>query len=396
MGEPTYVNRGFGLKQAIKGRLARDYHSDLVARMRGQGLRLDAGGLSFRLAREFGFCYGADRAVEYAYETREKFPDRRIFVTGEIIHNPGVNQRLRDMEIRLLDGSADGACAKDLRGGDVVILPAFGVPLGEMEALRATGAVLVDTTCGSVLNVWKNVENFARDGFTALIHGKYDHEETRATSSRALKHALGRYVVVRDLVESEVVCRYILGRGEREAFLDRFAAAVSPGFEPDRDLERIGCANQTTMLSSESLAIAGRVRAAMAARWGDDEAAKRFRSFDTICSATQERQDALIGLLGEVPLDLMIVIGGYNSSNTTHLVEIAIAKVPTYHIRSADGLESGERIRHRPLGGGEEVVTEGWLPGTPVTIGLTAGASTPDIEIEKVIRRIASFRDLTV
>jgi 4-hydroxy-3-methylbut-2-enyl diphosphate reductase len=364
--------------------------------MRAQGFRLDAGDLSFRLAREFGFCYGVDRAVEYAYETREKFPDRRIFITGEIIHNPGVNQRLRDMEIRLLTRDPDGTRFEDLRGGDVVILPAFGVPLGDMEALRATGAVLVDTTCGSVLNVWKNVENYARDGFTAVIHGKYDHEETHATSSRALRYAGGRYIVVRDLEEAEAVCRHIEGRGDREEFLHRFAAAASPGFDPDRDLERIGCANQTTMLSSESLAIAGRVRAAMAARFGDDEAARRFRSFDTICSATQERQDALIGLLAETALDLMVVIGGYNSSNTTHLVEIAIAKVPTYHIRSAGCLTSGEQIRHQPLGRRDEVVTHGWLPRSPATIGLTAGASTPDVEIEKVIRRIASFRGLTV
>ena len=396
MGESRYVNRGFGLKQAIVGKLARDYRSEVVERMRTGGFRLDAGDLSFRLAQEFGFCYGVDRAVEYAYETREKFPDRRIFLAGEIIHNPGVNQRLRDMGIRFLDGSADGARIPDLEPGDVVILPAFGLPLGDMELLRATGAVLVDTTCGSVLNVWKNVENFARDGFTALIHGKYDHEETRATSSRALKHPLGRCIVVRDPAETGQVCDYIEGRGDRAAFFDRFTRAISPGFDPDRDLDRIGCANQTTMLSTESLAIAERVRASMIARFGADEAAKRFRSFDTICSATQERQDALHALLGKVPLDLVVVIGGYNSSNTTHLVEIALEKVPAFHIRSASCLDSADAIRHQPFGKREEIVTHGWLPAGPVTIGLTAGASTPDVEIEMVIRRIASFRDLSV
>jgi 4-hydroxy-3-methylbut-2-enyl diphosphate reductase len=396
MGEPKYVNRGFGLKQAISGRLVRDYRSQLLERMRAEGYRLDVGDVSFRLAREFGFCYGVDRAIEYAYETREKFPERRIFVTGEIIHNPGVNQRLRDMGLRFLDGTAEGARTGDLHGGDVVILPAFGVPLGVMEDLRATGAVLVDTTCGSVLNVWKNVENFARDGFTALIHGKIDHEETRATSSRALKHPLGRYVVVRDLQETAWVCDYIEGKGDREAFLRRFAPAVSPGFDPDRDLDRIGCANQTTMLSTESLAIAERVRASMIARFGADEAAKRFRSFDTICSATQERQDALHALLAKVPLDLVVVIGGYNSSNTTHLVEIALEKVPAFHIRSASCLDGPDTIRHQPFGKREEIVAHGWLPPGPATIGLTAGASTPDVEIETVIRRIASFRDVSV
>jgi 4-hydroxy-3-methylbut-2-en-1-yl diphosphate reductase len=396
MGESKYINRGFGLKQAIVGKLARDYRSEVVERMRAEGFRLDAGDLSFRLAQEFGFCYGVDRAVEYAYETREKFPDRRIFLAGEIIHNPGVNQRLRNMGIRFLDGSADGARIADLEPGDVVILPAFGLPLGDMESLRGTGAVLVDTTCGSVLNVWKNVENYARDGFTALIHGKYDHEETRATSSRALKHTLGRCIVVRDPAETEQVCDYIEGRGNRAAFLERFGRAISPGFDPDRDLERIGCANQTTMLSTESLAIAERVRASMIARFGADEAAKRFRSFDTICSATQERQDALHALLGKVPLDLVVVIGGYNSSNTTHLVEIALEKVPAFHIRSASCLDGPDAIRHQPFGKREEIVTHGWLPPGPATIGLTAGASTPDIEIEMVIRRIASFRDLSV
>ncbi len=396
MGEPRYVNRGFGLKQAIVGKLARDYRSEVVERMRAGGHRLDTGDISFRLAQEFGFCYGVDRAVEYAYETREKFPDRRIFLTGEIIHNPGVNQRLRDMEIRFLDGSPDGERVEDLHPGDVVILPAFGVPLGDMESLRATGAVLVDTTCGSVLNVWKNVENYARDGFTALIHGKYDHEETRATSSRALKHPLGRYIVVRDLEETALVCDYIMGRGDRAAFLARFGRATSPGFDPDRDLERIGCANQTTMLSTESLAIAGRVRAAMIDRHGLEEAGRRFRAFDTICSATQDRQDALHALLAEVPLDLVVVIGGYNSSNTTHLVEIALEKVPAYHIRSASCIEDADALRHQPFGSRAEVVARGWLPAGPVTVGLTAGASTPDVEIEKVIRRIAALRGLSV
>ncbi len=396
MADSKYVTRGFGLKQAIAGQLAHDYRSEIVDRMRAEGFRLDAGDLSFRLAREFGFCYGVDRAVEYAYETREKFPDRRIFITGEIIHNPGVNRRLRDMGVLLLGSPPGGVGVNGLRADDVVILPAFGVPHDEMESLRARGVVLVDTTCGSVLNVWKNVENFARDGFTALIHGKYRHEETRATASRALEHPLGRYVVVRDLHETRFLCDHIEHRGDRAAFLSRFASAVSPGFDPDLHLARIGCANQTTMLSTESLAIAALVRAAMVARWGEAEAALRFRAFDTICSATQERQDALAGLLREASLDLMIVIGGYNSSNTTHLVEIAIGRVPTYHIRFAGCIESDETIRHQPLGRHEEAVAHRWLPPGPVTIGLTAGASTPNVEIEQVVRRIASFRGLSI
>lgn len=395
MRDPKYVNRGFGLKQVIGGQLVRDYHSALVERMRSNGYRLDVGELSFRLAREFGFCYGVDRAIEYAYETREKFPDRRVFITGEIIHNPGVNQRLRDMGIRFLDGPAESRFAC-LEPDDIVMLPAFGVPLSDMTELRARDVTLVDTTCGSVLNVWKNVENYARDGFTALIHGKVDHEEIRATASRALKHPGGAYVVVRDREEAGLVCDRIEERGDPSAFARRLAGALSPGFDPDRHLERLGCANQTTMLSSESLAIAEMVRASMIRRHGPEEASRRFRAFDTICSATQERQDALIALLNSDRIDLMLVVGGYNSSNTTHLVEIALEKVPTFHVRSADGLESPDSLLHQPLGCRSETRETGWLPSGNVVIGLTAGASTPNVELERVIRRVSAFRGIDI
>ena len=395
MSESRYVNRGFGLKQVISGQLVRDYHSPLVERMRAEGFRLSVGDLTFHLAQEFGFCYGVDRAVEYAYETREKFPDRRVYITGEIIHNPGVNRRLIEMGIRFLDGSDAGASIDALGPEDVVILPAFGVTTDMMARLKGRNAILVDTTCGSVLNVWKNVEKYARDGFTALIHGKFDHEETRATASRALKYDPGRYLVVRDMEEAAVLCDYVRGRGDREAFVARFARASSPGFDPDLDLERIGCANQTTMLSSESLAIAEAVRRALVERWGDEEAARRFRAFDTICSATQERQDALYAMLSTHRLDLVLVIGGYNSSNTTHLLEIGLEKgVPTWHIQTAACLESAQRLRHQPLHARAETHAHGWLPPGPLAIGVTAGASTPNSEIEAVVRRVASFRGL--
>ena len=396
MGDDRYVNKGFGLKQAIGGQLVRDYHSEVVDRMRAEGFRLDAGGVTFRLAQEFGFCYGVDRAVEYAYETREKFPERRIFITGEIIHNPGVNQRLQDMGIRFLDGRDGDATYDGLRDEDVVLLPAFGVPLDQMALLRRKNCILVDTTCGSVLNVWKNVDKYARDGFTALIHGKYDHEETRATASRATKHPEGHSIVVRDMEEAWAVCEQIELRGDRERFLARFARALSPGFDPDHHLERIGCANQTTMLSSESLAIAGTIRAAMERRFGPEETAKRFRSFDTICSATQERQDAVHALLREHTLDLMLVIGGYNSSNTTHLVEIAAERVPAFHIQTVECVEDARSLRHQPLGSRVESIARDWLPEGAVVVGVTAGASTPNSEIGKVVGKIASFRGVTV
>ncbi len=325
--EQTYFRKGFGLRGAIEGALTADYHSRVVDAIRGAGYALRVGDLTFRLAGEFGFCYGVDRAVEYAYETRTKFPGKRTFLVGEIIHNPHVNHKLEAMGVRFLHrpdgGEFDfGAITPD----DVVILPAFGVTVKDFERLRALGCVLVDTTCGSVLNVWKRVESYARDGFTALIHGKHYHEETKATSSQVTKYPGGKYVVVRDMAEARVVCDYIEGAGSPtghggERFVAQFAEKMSPGFDPDRDLERVGVANQTTMLSGESLAIAAEIGKSLGLRWGEAALADHFRTFDTICSATQERQDAVLKLIAE-PLDLMVVIGGYNSSNTTHLAAI--------------------------------------------------------------------------
>jgi 4-hydroxy-3-methylbut-2-en-1-yl diphosphate reductase len=391
VSENAYFQRGFGLKEAIGPELIADYHSRIVDRIKSEGHRLVSGEITFLLAREFGFCYGVDRAVEYAYETRRRFPDRAIYLTGEIIHNPHVNSRLKQMGIRFLrEPEGGGAGLETVREEDVVILPAFGVSVQEMAGLREKACVLVDTTCGSVLNVWKNVDRFVSAGFTALIHGKYAHEETRATASRTTRYPGGRYLVVRDGDEAEKVCDYIRRGGDRSAFRDRFAHASSPDFDPDRHLERIGVANQTTMLSSESLAIQAMIRSALADRHGEASLPERFRSFDTICSATQDRQDAVTALLASRP-DLMIVIGGYNSSNTNNLAAIASGSVPTYHIEDASCIESSGIIRHQPGGLHHEVSTTGWLHGGPVTIGLTAGASTPNNRIGEVIEAISSL-----
>jgi 4-hydroxy-3-methylbut-2-en-1-yl diphosphate reductase len=398
--EQTYFRKGFGLKGAIEGALSADYHSRVVDAIRASGYSLEIGDLTFRLAGEFGFCYGVDRAVEYAYETRTKFPGKRTYLVGEIIHNPHVNQKLAAMGVELLhrpegrDGEFDFSA---VTADDVVILPAFGVTVRDFERLRAVGCVLVDTTCGSVLNVWKRVESYARDGFTALIHGKNYHEETKATSSQVNKYAGGKYLVVRDMSEARIVCDYIEGTehgaGSTQRFLEQFMGKMSPGFDPDRDLQRVGVANQTTMLSGESLAIAAEVGKSMARRWGADGAKEHFRTFDTICSATQERQDAVLKLIAE-PLDVMVVIGGYNSSNTTHLAAICNEKVTTYHIEDAAciDLENGS-IRHRPVGiHSSEERHEHWLPAGPLRIGITAGASTPNNKIGETIERIAALR----
>jgi 4-hydroxy-3-methylbut-2-en-1-yl diphosphate reductase len=391
-----YFRKGFGLKADVQETLATDYSGRLVDLLQTRGYALSAGDVTVRLAREFGFCYGVERAVEYAYQTRTKFPDRRILLVGEIIHNPHVNARLREMGVEILIPSAAGFDYAAITPQDVVILPAFGVPMKDFQTLRALGCVMVDTTCGSVLNVWKRVEAYARDGLTSLIHGKHYHEETRATASQAETHPGAHWIVVRDMAEAKIVCEYIEGRGDREAFLAKFAPAVSPGFDPDLHLRRIGVANQTTMLASESLAIGEEVGNAIERARGADARAVDFRSFDTICSATQDRQDAVKELLAE-PLDVMVVVGGYNSSNTISLAAICAEHVTTYHIEDAEAIDpEGGTIRHKPIGR-EEEVSESWMPAHgAVRIGLTAGASTPNNKIGETVARIFASRGTDV
>jgi len=381
--------KGFALREAVAGELSADYHSSLVESIKAAGYRYESGRLTIHLAREFGFCYGVDRAVDYAYQARHKFPDRAVYLTGEIIHNPHVNDKLRSLGIRFL--TDPGEDRSRLGPGDVVILPAFGVTVRVLEGLQRQGCTLVDTTCGSVLNVWKNVRRYAQDGFTSVIHGKVHHEETQATASQALQYPEGRYLVVLNRRETEEVCEYIRGGGNRAAFLARFAHAASPGFDPDCHLAHIGLANQTTMLASESLEIAELLRRAVADRYGEESLAGRFRAFETICSATQDRQDAIIELLQRERMDLMVVIGGYNSSNTCNLARIGAARLPTYHVADIDALLSPTGIRHRQTNG-EETVTTGWLPPAgPLSVGLTAGASTPDNIVGLVIERLSEF-----
>jgi 4-hydroxy-3-methylbut-2-enyl diphosphate reductase len=391
---PLIFRKGLDLKHEVAGTLAESYHSDLVAAIKDSAYQYASGRLTIHLAREFGFCYGVDRAVDYAYQARKRFPDRPVVLTGEIIHNPHVNDQLRAQGIRFL--SDPGESIDALTPNDVVILPAFGVTMEMLEELDRRGCTLVDTTCGSVLNVWKNVKRYAADGFASVIHGKYWHEETRATASQASHERNGHYLVVLNRDEAEEACRYIRGGGDRAVFLARFEPALSPGFDPDRDLQRIGCANQTTMLSSESLEIGEMFRAAMRDRYGEAEMAARFRAFDTICSATQDRQDAVAALLDEQPLDLMIVIGGYNSSNTCNLARMCEPRLPTYHIAEADCLMSAFEIRHKPVGRKDEAVSAGWLPaGGEVVIGLTSGASTPDNLVGMVVRRLDDLANLS-
>lgn len=392
---PVIFRKGLELKEAVAVDLARDYHSALVETLCQNDFTFRAGRLTVHLAREFGFCYGVDRAVDYAYQAKKRFGDRRVFLTGEIIHNPHVNNKLRTAGIRFLSDEHENTAT--LTADDVVILPAFGVTVGALERFSEIGCTLVDTTCGSVLNVWKNVARYAQQGFTAVIHGKVHHEETRATASQALKFPRGRYLVVLDKVEAAVVCDYIRIRSghDRTAFLRHFADSISAGFDPDEDLVRIGVANQTTMLMSESLEIAEMFRAAMVQRYGAPAVDDHYRAFDTICSATQERQDAVLSLLDGHRLDLMVVIGGYNSSNTCNLANICARRVPTFHVADPSCLVSVDAIRHRPVTPpgsgrkGSEETAGGWLPSSGhVTLGLTAGASTPNNIVGLVVERL--------
>src|SRR3954463_15023540 len=381
----TYFRKGFGLKSEVQDDLAADYDGRVVDLLKKQEYLLTVGDVTIHLAREFGFCYGVERAVEYAYQTRRKFPDRQIYLVGEIIHNPHVNDRLEQMGVVILERQAtdNGQEHFDfsmVQPEDVVIMPAFGVTIEDFAALREKGCVLVDTTCGSVLNVWKRVESYAREGFTALIHGKYYHEETRATASQVRKYPNGHYLVVRNMEEAQLIFGFIEGRVSRDDVLKKFAPhAVSPGFDPDLHLKQIGVANQTTMLASESLAIAAEVGAAIERARGTEARARDFRSFDTICSATQERQDAVKELLQE-PLDAMVVIGGFNSSNTISLTALCAEQVPSYHVETPEAIDPEAGTIHHRLAGvtHHEATTDDWLPEGDVRIGITAGASTPN------------------
>ncbi len=379
--------------EAVQAQVLSHYQSGLVDRIRAQGQLASADGLlTIKLAKEFGFCYGVERAIDLAYAARKVFPNQPIYILGEIIHNPEVNDQIRAMGIKSISGKEKNADVEDLKEGDVVIIPAFGTEVATRARLEQKGCVFVDTTCGDVMSVWKRVRQYSRDQVTSIIHGKAWHEETKATSSQT---GSGHYLVVFTLAETDYVCDYILNGGSKEAFLEKFKGAFSNGFDPEVHLKTIGVANQTTMLRGETEEVQRRLKQAMIGKYGSENVQQHFRFFDTICGATQDRQDALEKLLAQ-PLDLLLVIGGYNSSNTSHLAEMGQAKLPTYFIKNAAKMVSDRQIVHYNLDKHQEVTSDQWLPQGKISVGITAGASCPNNLIEDTIRRLFTLRGVEV
>jgi len=393
---PQKINlRRPDIMEAVQAQVLSHYRSSLVERIRANGNILSAGSLTVKLAKEFGFCYGVERAIDLAYAAHRAYPDRRIFLLGEIIHNPEVNDQIRRMGIVTIASKPNEDEINQLHPEDIVIIPAFGTEVLTRRQLEAKGCVFVDTTCGDVMSVWKRVRQYSKDSVTSIIHGKAWHEETKATSSQARAHGGGHYLVVFTLAETDYVCHYIMNGGNKVEFLEKFKGAYSEGFDPDTHLEAIGVANQTTMLRGETEEVQRRLKRAMIRKYGEADIQRHFRFFDTICGATQDRQDALEKLLND-PLDFLLVIGGYNSSNTSHLAEMGEAELPTYFIKNAGKMQSDQLIVHYNLHLQKEVETTDWLPAGQTTVGITAGASCPNNLIEDAIRRLFELRGISV
>ena len=393
--KPRRINvRTPEVMERVQAEVEQHYRSSVVEKLRTLGGIITVGNTTVRLAKQFGFCYGVERAIDLAYAARRVFADKNIYLIGEIIHNPEVNRQLREMGIKNLAGQSPDAKSTDLGEDDVVIVPAFGAETELMDQLKEQGCMIVDTTCGDVMSVWKRVRQYARGGKTSIIHGKAAHEETRATASRALGGGGGHYLVILTLDDTDYLCDYIRNGGDREQFLARFEGGYSDGFDPDQHLEKLGVANQTTMLKGETEELQRRIAAAVRDRDGEDKFTDNFQFFDTICGATQERQDALYEMLEE-PMDLLIVVGGYNSSNTTHLVEIGQEHLPSFFVSDSGCLRSLEEILHFDLEERREKTSYSKNildPEKNVVVGVTAGASCPNNLIEATILRIFELR----
>lgn len=385
--------------EAVQAQVLSHYRSEIVERIRANGGVISAGDLTVKLAKEFGFCYGVERAIDLAYAAKKYFtetaPDTPIYLLGEIIHNPEVNDQIRNMGIKIIAPKPSDEQISLLHPGDAVIIPAFGTEVSTRRKLEEKGCLLVDTTCGDVMKVWKRVRQYSAESVTSIIHGKAKHEETKATTSQARAGGSGHYLVVYNLEETDYVCNYILQGGDKQEFLDRFKGGYSTGFDPEQHLKAVGVANQTTMLRGETEEVQRRFKATMTQKYGPEQLSQHFRYFDTICGATQDRQDALEKMLTQ-PMSLLIVVGGYNSSNTSHLAEMGEKVLPTYFIKNSKMMESAALIRHWNQHKHVEETTPDWLPAGRITVGITAGASCPNNLIEDTIRRLFELRGISV
>ncbi len=373
------------------------YHSELIERIRKEGNVLRLPGLEIRLAEAFGFCDGVQRAIEIAYAACHVLKGRRIWLIGEIIHNPEVNARLDALGLLHLPWNTDGEGYEHLNADDAVIIPAFGISVKLRRMLEERGVQLIDSTCGNVIKVWQRVRSYAQRGITSIIHGKAHHEESMATASHSRgEDGTGRFLIIYSEKDAHIVADYILHGGDKAAFLTHFEGCYSPGFDPDEHLKEIGMANQTTMLKGETARFQQMLREAVRGR---DGSADRFHAFDTICGATQDRQQALLNLLEEKP-DCVFIIGGYNSSNTSHLAQIAARQLPTFFVRDAACLPDLQTVHafnmetrreeEMPLPDFARDFSRTWR------IGLTAGASCPANIIEGTICRLAQLRRTTM
>ncbi|MEW6509075.1 MAG: 4-hydroxy-3-methylbut-2-enyl diphosphate reductase [Bacteroidota bacterium] len=360
--------------------------------------RLDFGPVVFLIARHFGFCYGVENAIEIAYRTIEENPGKKVFLLSEMIHNSHVNEDLRGKGIEFIMDNYGKQFVEwsEITSEDIVIIPAFGTTIEIEKLLKEKGidTVKYNTTCPFVEKVWNRAEAIGKDNYTIIIHGKHKHEETRATFSRSIQNSPS--LIIRDIEETKLLSKFILGVLPREEFYKIFNGKYSPEFDIAKDLVKVGVVNQTTILASETLAIADLIRDTMIKKYGLESIKEHFADTrDTLCYATNDNQSATIGLM-QHNADLAIVVGGYNSSNTSHLVELLTEKFPTYFISEADKIVSSRTINHFDLHVHTEKVTNNYLPEKkPVTIALTSGASCPDSLVDEVIKKLIGFFDAT-
>jgi len=395
MKSDQFYRNGFKeVRKDVEDTMKDQFKSNLVDDLKSNQFVMEREGVRVHLAKDFGFCWGVERSIALAYEAVNHFPDRTVHITNELIHNPEVNDNLHDMNVQFIEKTSNGGKNFDtIKDNDVVILPAFGASFEEMKMFDEKNVEVVDTTCPWVSKVWNTVDTHQKKGLTSIIHGKYAHEETIATTSFCED-----YICVKDMKEARMVTDYIINGGDKDAFLKHFQNAVSDNFDPDTMLDKVGLANQTTMYKKETRAIGQLLQKTMMFKFGPVDAKDHYFEFDTICDATQERQDAVHELVvnaQELNLDFILVVGGWDSSNTAHLLEIPKkAGVRSFHINRAECINADNTITHRTMEG--EIVTEPFIlnMNKDVIMGVTSGASTPDAAVQDSLDSIFMLKKL--